>query len=52
MLIEDELEDLGATKIKVTVNEKKQEATVNCDIDIPKKKVIAAINALGDYKAA
>jgi len=50
MLIQDELEDLGAKNIKITLDEANQKGTVECEI-ADKSAAIKAIEALGDYTA-
>ncbi len=49
MVIEDNLQELGATNIHVTVNEKKQTGTVSCDYNKDKMDIINAIKKEG-YK--
>ena len=49
MVIEDNLQELGATKIHVTVDEKKQTGTVACDYGGDKLNVVNAIKKEG-YK--
>ncbi len=49
MVIEDNLQELGATDIHVTVNEKKQTGTVSCEYDKDKIDIINVIKKEG-YK--
>ena len=49
MLIEDELEDLGAQDVEVTMDDSAQEGKVRFDHDDP-QAVADAIEALGDYE--
>ena len=48
MLVEDALNDLGAKKIKISVNEKIKVGEVSCEYE-DKNKIIKAIEAEG-YK--
>jgi len=50
MLIEGELEDLGATNIKVVIDESAQKGTIECETNKSKEEVVKAIEALGEYK--
>lgn len=49
MIIEDNLQELGATNIKVTIDEKTQKGTVACDYTGDKIAVVNAIKKEG-YK--
>ncbi len=49
MVIEDNLQELGATNIKVTVDEKTQKGTVACDYAGDKLDIVNAIKKEG-YK--
>lgn len=49
MIIEDNLQELGAKNIKVTVDEKSQKGTVACDYTGDKMDVVNAIKKEG-YK--
>lgn len=48
MLIEDELEDLGAENVNVSVDETTQTGTVRCEYP-DKDVVVKAIQELGEY---
>ena len=47
MLITDALEEIGATDIKVDLDEKARKAKVTCQYEGDEKNVIAAIEAEG-----
>ena len=47
MLVEDELQELGAKDIFVSVDEKKQQGIVSCDYNGDIKKVYAGIKKAG-----
>ena len=49
MVIEDNLQELGASNIHVTVDEKKQTGTVSCDYTKDKLDIVNAIKKEG-YK--
>ncbi len=49
MIIEDNLKDLGATNVKVTVDEKTQKGTVACEYSGDTMDVVQAIKKEG-YK--
>lgn len=51
MLIEEELEDIGAQNIHVTVDEAKQTGVVMCEHE-DKDAVVSAITSLGEYDVA
>ncbi len=47
MIIEDDLQELGATNIAVTVNEKTKTGTVSCDYNGDHSDIINAIKKQG-----
>ena len=49
MLIQDELEDMGAKDINITLDAASRKGTVECEI-ADKKAAVKAIESLGDYK--
>ncbi|MEK6967565.1 MAG: heavy metal-associated domain-containing protein [Nanoarchaeota archaeon] len=51
ILINDNLEELGASNIKIKVDIQKQIGVVNCDSDLPRGKLAAAITKEG-YKTS
>ncbi len=51
MLIQDALEEVGATNIKISLDEKKQVGKVSCDFKGDKKEIIKVIEKEG-YKVA
>lgn len=49
MLIEDELEEIGATEIKITVDEASKQGSVECETDKTKDEIIKLIESQGEY---
>lgn len=47
MLVEEELQDIGAKDILVTVDQKKETGVVSCDYNGDFKNVVAAIKKAG-----
>ncbi len=50
MLIQEELADLGAKDIRVEHKEGQKSGSVSLKTDKPKSTIVAAIEALGEYK--
>lgn len=48
MLVEDELEEIGATDVTITLVDGKNRGTVRCNHE-DKQRVINAIQSAGDY---
>jgi copper chaperone CopZ len=50
MLVQDELEDLGANNVSVKLDELSKKGTVSLVTDKSRADIIKAIESLGEYK--